>query len=152
MTKLTYDDLVFRELKVEKVWKINGHEVEFYVNEENRIVTATIKHCKFDVLDILRKEYDMNFCGFWDMPKQFAKVELPVTLKSVAKCHPDDTFDPEVGKRVARKKLESKYWDKIRKRMTILSEVFYDVADECLYQANCANSKIENIIIERYDV
>ena len=148
MTKLTYDDLVFREVKPEKVWKINGHEVEFYVNEENRIVTSTIKYCRYDVLNILRKEHDMNFCGFWDMPKQFAKVELPVTLKSVAKCHPDDTFDPEVGKRVARKKLEAKYWEKIHKRMKILSEVFYDIAHECEYQAECAGDKMNSIIIE----
>lgn len=147
MTKVTYNDLVFREVKLEKVWKINGHEVEFYINEENRIVTSTIKYCRFDVLDILRKEHDMNFCGFWDMPKQFAKVELPVTLKSVAKCHPDDTFDIETGKRVARKKLEAKYWEKIHKRMKILSEVFYDIAHECEYQAECAGDKMNSIQI-----
>lgn len=130
------------------LWKINGHEVEFYVNEENRIVTATIKYCKYDVLNILRKEHDMNFCGFWDMPKQFAKVELPVTLKSVAKCHPDDTFDPEVGKRIARKKLEAKYWEKIYKRMDILGDVFYDVARECECQLQRAYNKMNSITIE----
>ena len=147
MTKLTYDKIIYRKVKPEKVWKINGHEVEFYINEENRIVTSTIKYCRYDVLNILRKEHDMNFCGFWDMPKQFAKVELPVTLKSVAKCHPDDTFDPEVGKRVARKKLEAKYWEKIHKRMKILSEVFYDIAHECEYQAECAGDKMNSIQI-----
>lgn len=130
------------------MWKINGHEVEFYVNEENRIVTATIKYCKHDVLGILRKEHDMNFCGFWDMPKQFAKVELPVTLKSVAKCHPNDTFDPEIGKRIARKKLEAKYWEKIYKRMDILGDVFYDVARECEYQLQRAYNKMNSIVIE----
>ena len=147
MAKLTYDDLVFRELKAEKVWKIHGHEVEFYINKENRIVTATIKYCRYDVLNILHEEHDINFCGFWDIPKQFAKVELPVTLKSVAKCHPDDTFDPEVGKRVSRKKLEAKYWEKIHKRMKILCEIFYDIAHECEYQAECAGDKMNSIQI-----
>lgn len=130
------------------LWKINGHEVEFYVNEENRIVTATIKYCANDVLYILHKASDVNFCCFWDMPKQFVKAKLPATLKSVAKCHPNDTFDPEIGKRIARKKLEAKYWEKIHKRMGILSEVFYDVAHECEYQAECAGDKMNSIIIE----
>ena len=147
---LTWDKLAKSISKTPNrpLWKINGHEVEFYVNKENRIVTATIKYCANDVLYILQKASDVNFQCFWDMPKQFVKAQLPATLKSVAKCHPKDTFDPEVGKRIARKKLEAKYWEKIHKRMGILSEVFYDVAHECEYQAECAGDKMNSIIIE----
>ena len=147
MSKLTYDKLVYVEKKPEKVWKINGHEVVFYVNEENRIVTATIKYCARDVLSILHKECGFDFNGFWDVPKQFDKIYLSATLKSIARCHPDDVFDVEIGKHVARKKLESKYWEKIHKRMKILSEVFYDIAHECEYQAECAGDKMNSIQI-----
>ena len=48
----------------------------------------------------------------WDKEKMEAKctIDLPSgTLTTIAKCHPDDKFDLEYGKKLARKRLVTKY-------------------------------------------
>lgn len=79
--------------------------IQYTVDEQNRQVIATIEGCQSDVINRMRHKV-----GSVIESERFAKAaKISNTFKGVAKCHPDDTFDVEVGKQVAKCKLLNKY-------------------------------------------
>lgn len=62
---------------MDKVYKINGHEVEFYCNEENRIVTATIKSCTHDVISNVNKNCGLDIDDWTTATRIVEKIWLP---------------------------------------------------------------------------
>ena len=94
--------------------KINGHEVRFTSYPDNRVVIAEIHRCDEDVFDWLVKECGLEYPIF-SSPGSTSLLDssyMPVSLKAVAKCHPEDEFVQGVGEDVAYKKLQKKYWEK----------------------------------------
>lgn len=89
-----------------RVYKINGHKVEFVVSEENRVVVAMIHDTRFDASRFIENvRRDIEFYVIKDALMQ-------KSMKSVAKCMPEDKFDVDFGKRIAYEKLKNKYWTK----------------------------------------
>ena len=68
-------------------------QARFFVNKEKGVVACTVNAH-------LKSPFDFNSC-----------VDIPwknITGVGVAKCHGDDKFDPERGKRIALAKAENK--------------------------------------------
>ena len=105
---------------------INGHPVAFSVIEEHRVVIAELEGCAMDALDFYTERSSFVQCAISE--KALVKVALPLALRSVARCHPDDHFDAEVGKRIAYRKLRKKYWMKYSDR---LSKLIYHMRKAC---------------------
>lgn len=135
---------------MDKIYMINGNEVSFYCNEENRIAKATIKDCEDDVFDGLKDDFglDVDHGIFTHTADRYlSKVELPQTMSCVARCHPDDAFDEERGKRIAYKKLRKKYWAKYAKRMYNLRNILVNSATFCAFEAQNAYKKADQITL-----
>lgn len=130
---------------MDKVYKINGREVEFYYNEENRIVVATIKYCAYDVLSTLYKNFGLDFDSWSTSDRYIKKICLPVKMKCVARCHPDDDYNIDQGKKIAYKKLRKKYWKKYAKRMFNMSDIFVSASTFAANDAQKALERSESI-------
>ena len=118
--------------------KINGHDVEYIVN--GKTVIATIKNCNLDVDD-----YVYGICRLWIVGKPSELIKLPDTLKSIARCSPEDEFNLEVGKRIAYRRLQQKYWNKVASRLTKCSMYLVRVQSELYNTMGKCAGKAANI-------
>ena len=74
-------------------------DVEYFVNEEKKVVVAKITNCYGDLC------CDMCKVGF----PPHSDFEIQDSFVGKAKCSPDDTFDVEKGKKIAFKRAYMKY-------------------------------------------
>lgn len=87
---------------MEKI-KLIVDETKFYINEEKRTVA-----CKMS--GYVNFPYHNDGCNPF-----YTFNHIVDTVVATAKCHPDDDFDIEKGKRIARARAESKLYSKICK-------------------------------------
>lgn len=78
---------------------------DYYVNEEKRTVACKLtvppNFVDTELGDILlRNDFYSSYCSFDD--KQYEYI-------GVAKCHPEDTFEVDKGKRIAKLKALKKF-------------------------------------------
>lgn len=81
---------------------MRNEDVKYYVNEDKRTVVAVIDGCNWDAYNEVEKIVENYGVHVSDYNKV---VYMPRTFKGIAKCHPEDKWDEEVGKKVARHKL-----------------------------------------------
>lgn len=79
--------------------------VKYTIDETKRVVVAEMTGCEMDVHHRLKKRIN----GLMDITSVSSKSIISKSYRATAKCHPDDTFDPEVGKAIAKNRLLNKY-------------------------------------------
>lgn len=100
---------------------MNANDVKYKVYADKGIVVAIIRPYRYDALDEFNKKYmAQSISGIkiettWDSTSEH--FDMPAKLTAVARCHPEDTFDEEQGKRIAYNKLRKKYNASINKRL-----------------------------------
>lgn len=112
---------------------INGHPVFFKVVESQRVVVATMSGCDIDAVN-----YFDEISGLAVVPWKRSvsgKIALPASIKAVARCHPEDSFDPDTGKQIAYRKLRKKYWSKYADRVAKLAIILRKVFEDCNTEA-----------------
>ena len=82
-------------------FKLSFDEPKFFVNEKMGIVTC-VMHCYLKGQDWAMKEMGDVIDGYKDNP-----ISHGFTITEIAHLDPQDTFDVEIGKKVARAKAES---------------------------------------------
>lgn len=106
---------------MDKMNMINGHPVKYIVNGD--MVIAMIKGCCNDVTSYADDQYKIWFPIY---NRKHHDVDLPDVMKGYAKCDPRDTFDEELGKRIAYRRLQKKYWEKFSDRLTKVSWILQE--------------------------
>ena len=107
--------------------------VNYIVDEKNRIVVAEIDGCRYDALHELNNKFIPNVTSGIGVIGDYARSKFMMKDKyrAVAKCHEEDTWDAEFGKRVACAKLTDVYHRSLNKRLNLFSAKFsrivYDV-------------------------
>lgn len=108
------------------------------VDEKNRRVIHTIDW---------RLVFDNIFAGFLGETSKHYDYEIKGRAKGVAICHPEDTFDPEIGKKMARAMAESNAYQNasriMLKRLKAVRNVMKEFEDQSLDFA----FKSENITV-----
>lgn len=129
------------------VKKINHHEVKFIVSPENRVVVAEIQRCCNDLLGWFETESGLEYPIFAKQGASSAPSSafLPPIMRSIARCHPDDEFNADVGMDVAYKKLQKKYWEKYAIRAMRLLKHLEAVHDSLSMELKRAALKAESI-------
>lgn len=104
---------------------IKYNDIKYYVNEEKRIVTAVWEGRSVEYALV---EFFRGRCGTlsknttnWNPAEEFSienKLYLPLRFVGVAYCNENDVFDVEVGKNIARLKLECKVTRAVNKCVT----------------------------------
>ena len=82
-------------------------KVKYFVNEEKRTITALLELEDTERYEIMHYAYDMNTFNFLGI--QFEKLKLHRTYTGVVTCLPEDTWNEEYGKTIARRKAYGKY-------------------------------------------
>ena len=82
-------------------------KVKYFVNEEKRTITALLELEDTERYEIMHYAYDMNTFNFLGI--QFEKLKLHRTYAGVVTCLPEDTWNEEYGKMLARRKAYGKY-------------------------------------------
>ena len=89
------------------------YDIQYHVDEKNKVVVATADfHSELDKLfdkkfkqignvGIVAPWFPFSFDDFY-RTKDFYRV--------VARCHDDDVFDAEIGKKICRQKLKAKFY------------------------------------------
>lgn len=95
--------------------------IKYSVIESQRKVIARIDNCENDAYNVLSKA-----CKGKLLITEYA-VKIAPKFTAVAKCHPDDTFDVEEGKKIARERVIKKY----NKAMARVLAEFECVLDSC---------------------
>ena len=86
--------------------------IKYTVDKEKGIVTAEIDGCENDVLRLLEKACKTKFIGINQKDEIEKAAQISGSFKGVAKCHPDDLFDEELGKNIAKSRMLNKYLSK----------------------------------------
>ena len=86
--------------------------VHYNVIEDRKKVVASLTNCQDDAYYILRKHLPNGVI----LDKNY--VKMPSTFKATAKCHPNDTFDADIGMEIARKRVVCKYNEALSRVLT----------------------------------
>ena len=88
--------------------------MKYIVKEEEKMVIAIIEDTEFDVMNYIKAVNDDLFLFGNDM---YNKLLLNNTYKGIAKCHPDDEFDVEKGKKIAKARAVFKHDSAFNKKL-----------------------------------
>ena len=83
-------------------------ELQYIVNKDKRTVTCIASDCQSDLIKLLGKKTNSLSENVVNLLKM-NEFKMPSIIVSTARCHPNDTFDEEKGKEIARKKMRYKY-------------------------------------------
>lgn len=101
--------------------------VKYVVDTEARTVTATLEDCHDDVVKTFNRRLGDSVFNKEDT--FYKAAQIPNTFVGVAKCHPDDTFDEEEGKQLAKKRLLDNY-HKVKLGTELLILELFDIFAE----------------------
>lgn len=105
--------------------------IKYTVDKEKGIVTAEIDGCENDVLRLLEKACKTKFIGINQKAEIEKAAQISGSFKGVAKCHPDDLFDEELGKNIAKSRMLNKYHEARIKALNrvdaLLSKFDFDI-------------------------
>ena len=86
-----------------KIVNNTNNNITYYIDAENRTITAKLTNCKFDVIQALNKIFNTDATYFME------KLLLRDEYISKTVCHEEDTWDEEKGKRIALTSVLEKY-------------------------------------------
>ena len=81
--------------------------IKYYTVPEKKMTVAVLTNCQFDAANKIAKLTD-NFGSDFFMYDD--KYMMPDTFRVETRCHGDDVFDEETGKKIAKVKLMKKYY------------------------------------------
>ena len=99
---------------------MNNNRVIFKVFPEHRIIKAEINDCMFDAINEFNRKFLAHSTSSLALSTFYCKGEkflMPNTYSVVVRCHPDDEFDEEKGKRLAIDRLADKYTKSLNKHL-----------------------------------
>ena len=87
--------------------------IKYFVNEEKRQVIGLLENTRWDAVNKISKMVrDTDFCV---VPSN--KYQMPNEFRVVVQCDERDPFDPEVGKKIAKKRILDRYYPALHKRV-----------------------------------
>lgn len=111
---------------------MNNNRVNYIVIKDKGIVRATITECEYDAFAEFNVKFMFPSSGYLTLLPCDAhdKFIMPYQFTAVAKLHPEDEWDEEVGKKIALKKLTEKYNQSLDKHMANMYDVLSRVMDK----------------------
>ena len=100
---------------------MNNNRVIFKVIPEHRIIKAEINDCEFDAISEFNRKFlahSTSSLGLFAIGRGYdERFMMRPTYSVVVRCHPDDEFDEEKGKRLALDRLADKYTKSLNKHL-----------------------------------
>ena len=87
--------------------------IQYFVNEKKRQVIGVLSGCQWDAYHkVCKMIRGTNFCVIPD-----EKYKMPARFKVVVSCDPQDEFDVETGKEIAKSRVLKNYYAALDKRI-----------------------------------
>ena len=132
---------------------IKQNDCQYYVDEANRKVICVIDDTRdlfFDYIDDFKLDLRVND-KFW------RKLFMPHRFVGIATCSENDTFDVEIGKKIAFHKAKTKlntsffkraqiYINKVDEEFTKILDNFNDFGERLSNNANRREAAIEKLL------
>lgn len=83
--------------------------LEYFINEKERTITAILKNTEFDLEDKLLKIYRTRENSASFIAPSTLKVALPSRFAATVRCNEQDEWDVEKGKQIALLKVREHY-------------------------------------------
>ena len=114
---------------------MNNNRVKYIVVKDKGIVRAVISGCEFDALLAFNKKFMLpsTTCLALDITfghESDEKFTMPHQFSAVARCHAEDEWDEEIGKKIALKKLSEKYNKSLDKHLANMFDTMISVMDK----------------------
>lgn len=94
--------------------------IKYFINEKKRQVIGVLTDCEWDAVNKIDKMIgDTEFCFCHSY-----KYMMPSEFRAVVQCDERDEFNPEVGKKIAKKRILDRYYTALDKRVN----KFFDAA------------------------
>lgn len=87
--------------------------IKYFVNEEKKQVIGLLENTRWDAVNKIEKM--VSNTGFCVTLKK--KYMMPSRFKVTVTCDPRDTFDPEIGKRIAKKRILDRYYKSLDQKV-----------------------------------
>ena len=87
--------------------------IKYFVNEEKKQVIGVLSGCRWDAVNKIEKM--MNDTEFCFVPSK--KYQMVNEYRVVVQCDERDEFVPEVGKKIAKKRILDRYYAALDKRV-----------------------------------
>ena len=94
---------------------------------EKKMTIAILEDCRYDAVVKIAKILDSTSSLRFNPEKYL----MSNSFKAIAKCAPDDVWDEDVGKAVAKAKVMKKYYKSYDKRL----DAFVDELNEVMFEA-----------------
>lgn len=131
--------LIMLNSNEEVFYLLKNFEYVYFVNKEKRQVVCKLRNKKnkdanfvavansfmINCIDNLICRKDFDSYGIL----MYAESLRPSQSMAIAKCHPDDVFNVETGKRIARNKLRRRILKQVYKRLHIMMNVYKQAED-----------------------
>lgn len=107
-------------------------KITYNIDKKNRIITASMDECTFEAYVNLKKiNSDVGLLiDFFDLAWDDFSMKRIYT--GIAKCHPDDNWDEEKGKELAKDRLLAKYY-----------KDYLNIFEKILFKINRFSSEVE---------
>ena len=112
------------------------NQIEYKVYKDQGVVVAIAHGCTYDAINRFDTKFvkttsaylNISFGSLFSLPD--LRFYMPNTVRAVARLHPEDKWDENIGKEIAYKKLCYKYEQAIAKRMRNIFDVLCGVLDK----------------------
>lgn len=119
--------------------------MKFFVNEEKRTVVAIVDNCLSDFRNRISKNPFFEILYVADDYKGGEWTFMNESYKGIAKCHPNDVFDVEIGKEIAKNRALRKYYSDLRLKYSRFFDMLDEIADVADKNYDMIIDRIENL-------
>ena len=119
--------------------------MKFFVNEEKRTVVAIVDKCLSDFRNRISKNPFFEILCVADDYKGGEWTFMNESYKGIAKCHPNDVFDVEIGKEIAKNRALRKYYSDLRLKYSRFFDMLNEIADVADKNYDVIIDRIENL-------
>lgn len=105
--------------------------IKYIIDEDNGRVIAILEKTRDDVVNKIDKM--LAGTNFHYMNE---KCLMPSSFKAVVTCDPNDDFDVEVGKQIAKKRIMERYYNSFDKRVEFFVKDANNICSEFLRYQN----------------
>lgn len=81
--------------------------IRYEIDTEKRTVTAKLTGCKLNVVNALNRKFGGAIVA--ENTKLYKDALMQDEFTGVARCHPDDTFDVDFGRKLAKQRMMLKH-------------------------------------------
>ena len=127
--------------------------IKYVIDEEKRTVVCYMTNCRYDALDALRQSGALCMIAVPTMGcKPYlkpSKLLINDIYRGKAKCHPDDIWNVEEGKRIARNRMLATYYMGRFRRLAYVEEKIRELYDTIKDKVDYCDTRVTKALQEK---